>query len=290
VREVGPDEELLDRRFDSLEPEPQTVEDLVLGEADCPDPQICLLHADWEECSVVKCESNWGGQWIAVPGGTFVMGCSADDGTCEKDESPPHPVAITAFYMLETEVTLAQYEFLMGYHEQQNDTLAFYLYGIRSANDWPAINVTRDNASTFCALAGGRLPTEAEWEYAARGGVTSKFYCGSDIKCLALIAWYQANSEWHLHSAGGKKANPYGLYDMLGNAREWTGDSYGKDYYASSPVQDPAGPGQGPLGVSRGGSFETGTEGMSVSRRQALLPSSARDHLSFRCVKAVPAR
>ena len=121
-------------------------------------------------------------KWISIPGGTFQMGCSPNDDNCSSDESPVHQVTISAFEMLETEVTEGQYEAERGENPSYN-------YGAGGGIDNPVESVDWSEAKAFCEAIGGRLPTEAEWEYAARGGTTTRYYCGDDSSCLdATIA------------------------------------------------------------------------------------------------------
>jgi formylglycine-generating enzyme required for sulfatase activity len=167
----------------------------------------------------------------------------------------------------------------------------------------PIVNVTWDEAKAYCGWAGGRLPTEAEWEYAARGGSTAARYGDLDG-----IAWYADNSGRQrldseriskedfanyfkrltengngMHEVGQKRANGFGLYDMLGNVWEWVNDWYDEKYYQSSPSQDPAGPTSGTLRVLRGGSWGVVPGGARVSVRAWVNPGVRLVYYGFRC-------
>src|SRR5437899_167917 len=115
----------------------------------------------------------------------------------------------------------------------------------------PVETVTWNQAKRYCEAVGGRLPTEAEWEYAARAGNEASRYGN-----LNEIAWYDNNSDHKTHDVGQKQANRWGLYDMLGNVWEWVGDWYDEKYYAKSPSVDPTGPTSGKYRVVRGGSWD----------------------------------
>jgi formylglycine-generating enzyme required for sulfatase activity len=219
--------------------------------------------------------------WLPIPGGTFDMGCSPGDEACLDDESPRHRVTVSSFDMLDTEVTESQYELVM----RDNPSCRF---GRTSGPDMPVECVSFDKAAQFCKAVGGRLPSEAEWEYAARGGTTTKFPCGNDDSCLVDIAWYGVNSGKRKHDVKGKLPNSFGLYDMLGNVYEWTSDLYDERYYATSPEKDPRGPDRGLFRVRRGGDFyHYDGKDLSVSSRTYQGPWDGPGNLGFRCVRAV---
>jgi formylglycine-generating enzyme required for sulfatase activity len=182
-------------------------------------------------------------EFVKIAPGEFMMGCSAGDIDCNDDEKPQHRVQITKpFEIGKYEVTQAQWQDVMGSNPST-----------MKGNDRPVETVTKVEAQDFLDRLNARndgyhyrLPTEAEWEYAARAG-TSDSYAGS----LGDVAWYADNSEDETHPVGKKKPNAWGLYDMEGNVREWVADLYARNYYANSPVTDPTGPAVG----AQGGGF-----------------------------------
>ena len=188
-----------------------------------------------------------GMEFVRIGPGEFMMGCSIEDNECNADEKPAHPVQISkTFEIGKFEVTQAQWQSVMA---SNPSTI--------KGDDKPVETVSKDEAHEFMQRLNARndgyryrLPTEAEWEYAARAG-TKGAYAGK----LTDIAWYADNSEDETHPVGKKKPNAWGLYDMHGNVREWVEDFYGRNYYSSSPAADPTGPAAqaGGCGFRRGG-------------------------------------
>jgi formylglycine-generating enzyme required for sulfatase activity len=220
--------------------------------------------------------------WILISGGTYKMGCSPNDIDCLPDEKPPHWVTLDSFEILQTEVTEGQYEAVAGENPSCD-------YGGGGGNSSPVECVDWYEAKAFCETIGGRLCTEAEWEYAARGTTTTKFYSGDALISLVDIAWYAANSGDHKHDVMGKAPNLYGLYDMLGNVWEWTADLYDEKYYSFSSENNPKGPSSGSFRrVYRGGSYgyEHG-DSLRVSDRFDYYPSFYDVYLGFRCCKTI---
>ncbi len=133
--------------------------------------------------------------------------------------------------------------------------------GMEQHEEHPVLNLSWNDAVAYCRWLSEeegreyRLPTEAEWEYACRSGTTTRYYFGDDAGALAEYAWYRGNSGFRPHRVGQKRPNAWGLYDMHGNVSEWCSDWYSSDYYANSPLEDPAGPESGSLRVHRGGSW-----------------------------------
>ena len=212
------------------------------------------------------------------------MGCSPGDVECGKDEYPPHSVTVAAFEMLETEVTEGQYEAVIG-----GDPSCDY-YGSGGGASSPVECVDWNEAKAFCEAVGGRLPTEAEWEYAARGGTTTKYYCGDSSSCLDGIAWcWGISAPYTKHDVKGKDPNDYGLYDMLGNVWEWVEDCWHGGYSGAPSVGYPAWDTcwSGSYRVCRGGGFVSGFDTLRVSNRVLYNPLDGGYNLGFRCARDV---
>jgi formylglycine-generating enzyme required for sulfatase activity len=210
---------------------------------------------------------------IFVEGGSFDMG--SNDG--DDSEKPLHRVEVGSFYMDKCEVTQAEYEPVMGKNPSNF-----------KCPTCPVENVSWSDATEYATKVGKRLPTEAEWEYAARGGKKSKGYRYSGSNELAGVAWYSANSRQKTHPVGQKKPNEIGLYDMSGNVWEWCSDWYISTYYEKSPKRDPQGPGSGTHRVLRGGSWKFSADICNVKLRSATpiyLPAYGNDDGGFRCVQ-----
>ena len=217
---------------------------------------------------------------VAVQGGTFMMGATEEQGDdVEDDEKPVHSVTLDVFFIGAYEVTQAQWAAVMG-------TEPSYFKG----DDLPVENVSWNDAVSFCEklsqMTGKtyRLPTEAEWEYAARGGqqVDGTKYAGSDN--IGDVAWYTSNSSSKTHPVGTKLPNALGLYDMSGNVYEWCSGWYGSNYYSSSPSVNPQGPSSGSNRVFRGGGWNRDAQYCRVSNRSNLTPVYRGVNLGFRVV------
>jgi len=206
-------------------------------------------------------------EWISISAGSFMMGCSPGDGQCFGDENPRHSVNVNGFQIMETEVTQDLYRKGIG-----NNPSNFSSCG----NDCPVEQVSWNEAKEFCKKVGGRLPTEAEWEYAARAGTETKYYCGDNEGCLGNIAWYDENSGKKTHPVKQKQPNAWGLYDMLGHVWEWGEDCYSKGYNESPDCS---------LRVLRGGSWYSDARYARVSHRNRFLPDNRDSDIGFRCVR-----
>jgi formylglycine-generating enzyme required for sulfatase activity len=206
--------------------------------------------------------------YVYIPPGEFTMGCSAGDSDCLSHENPTHPVRITqGFWLGQTEVTQA------AYHKVTGQAPSFF-----EGDQRPVENVDWYQAASYCQAVGMRLPTEAEWEYAARAGSP-----GARYGALDDVAWYDKNSGRETKPVGGKKPNDWGLYDMLGNVWEWTADPYDGNSYHSSLSTDPAGPASGDRRVLRGGSWIVDPAFVRVSYRLRGVPTYRGYTGGFRC-------
>jgi len=225
-----------------------------------------------------------------VPAGEFQMGRSKltrDDKTTMRpvvllDDRPVHKVSVSAFLMDRTEVTQAEYAKFAAatrrrvpYHWQGGNVPA-------GQEQFPAYNVDWDDASAFCAWAGKRLPTEAEWERAARGGKEGLSYPWGDT-IDAKKARY--GTEAGPGPVAQFPPNDFGLYDMAGGVSEWIADWFEKDYYKASPAQDPKGPAAGAYRVIRGGAWSDSAPRCTVFFRNWVRPNHRTPNLGFRCAK-----
>ena len=210
-----------------------------------------------------------------VAGGTFQMG--SDDSEAGDDEKPGHSVTVSTFYMGETEVTQALWKAVMGTNPSnwKGDDLPVEMVSWNDCQEF----IRKLNSLTgrsFC------LPTEAEWEYAARGGNRSSGtkYAGSNS--LGSVAWYNDNSGRKTHAVKGKSPNELGLYDMSGNVWEWCSDWYDKEYYGKSSSVNPQGPSSGSHRVLRGSSWYFNGRGCRVLRRGSSIPGGRLSDFGFR--------
>jgi uncharacterized protein (TIGR03437 family) len=220
-------------------------------------------------------------EFVQIQPGEFTLGCSPGDRECDSDESPAHRVRITrGFQIGKYEVTQEQWQVGMGSNPS-------YVKGATL----PVERISWDDIQGFLQRLNARndgyryrLPTEAEWEYAARAGTTDK-YAGAGA--LGEAAWYSSNSGSRTHLAGQKRPNAWGLYDMLGNVWEWCQDWYGAYYNPGDPQADPAGPSSGVGRILRGGSWNAGSWNARVSDRRLFGPGLRYSFIGFRCVREV---
>lgn len=227
---------------------------------------------------------------VYVEGGSFRMGATPEQGSdADSDESPVHTVRLDSYYMAECEVTQAQWEKIMGttiYQQRDKANTQWPMRGVGDKN--PMYYVNWEEAQAFCrelsAMTGNTylLPTEAQWEYAARGGNKSRNYKYSGSYAIDAVAWYDSNSGSATHWVKQKRANELGLYDMSGNVWEWCSDWYGS--YSSSEQSNPTGAGSGQRRVLRGGGWGSDAGYCRVSDRSNDTPSGRDFNIGFRVV------
>ena len=246
--------------------------------------------------------------YVRIQAGTFRMGCEQGDNDCDSSEKPAHDVRISKdFWIGQTAVTVGAYQKFArekgAATPPDRDNEGRRLNAAADDDKLPVVAVTWSEAVAYCQWAGLRLPSEAEWEYAARAGTTGVRY-----GTLDEIAWYADNSgrervdgtkfakgerEEYVqrlfrngngaHPVATKRPNAWGLYDMLGNVWQWTADWYGETYYQQSAASDPAGPVSGEWRVVRGGSWFDAAWDVRVVIRYARAPENRSNDFGFRC-------
>ena len=231
---------------------------------------------------------------ILIPAGTFQMGCDRSNRaeSCNTSELPLHTVYLDAYYIDKYEVTNARYKACVDSGEctaprSSSSWTRNPYYGTVTYANYPVISVSWNQANTFCAWEGKRLPTEAEWEKAARGSNdTRKYPWGNSVADSTLLNY---NSNIHDTTAVGSYpagASPYGVMDMAGNVWEWVNDWYQADYYYNSPDSNPQGPAEGDSRVFRGGSWFSYGTGVRSARRSSAHPDDTDITLGIRCVRS----
>ncbi len=205
---------------------------------------------------------------MKIPHGWFTIGCSPSDAECHDEERITKRVYINDFYMDVCEVTQSEYQNVMGKTPSH----------FKHCSNCPVESVSWFNARDYCQKVNKRLPTEAEWEYAARGGTSGARY--SDLES---IAWYLENSGGKTHPVGRKQSNAYGLYDMLGNVWEWCQDWYDEKWYIRMPQRNPANTAESVSRTVRGGSWDFDSAYIRTSFRGNGQPDFGNDRIGFRC-------
>lgn len=213
--------------------------------------------------------------WLPIAGGSFEMGCSS--GNCKGDQWPAATVTLSSFWMTESEITQGQYWAQLGQNPSTFSELG---------PNYPVESVTHGEALAFCQAVGGTLPSEAQWEYAARAWNSTVYVCGDDAACLADAAWYDTICP---HAVKSKAPNDFGLFDLTGNVAEWCADWYDEYIYSHlDGTTDPSGPKkEGFYRVVRGGSWETSShDELRVSARDYWPPEQISMAIGFRCVRS----
>ena len=235
------------------------------------------------------------GGMVLIPAGSFKMGCVPGDSSCDSRENPQHSVTLDAFYMDVYEVTVAKYKTCVDAGNctapPVNDLCSWQQAGREQD---PADCLGWNDADAYCKWVGGRLPTEAEWEKAARGGQEGNLYpwgnelptCTPGQKNTAVFDHgCGKKGTWAVGSHSGK--NGYGLYDVAGNANEWVMDWFGDSYYSSSPQSNPPGPGSGPDRIVRGSNFTPqDSTALRVSHRLKVTDTGKFAGTGFRCSRS----
>jgi len=223
-----------------------------------------------------------GMEFVLVKGGCYQMGDTF--GVGQGDEKTVHKVCVDDFYIGKYEVTQGQWKAIMG-----NNPSEFSACG----DNCPVENISWIDARDFVRKLnkkGGdkyRLPTEAEWEYAARSGGKNEKWAGTNSEGeLDQYAWYRDNSRQKTQLVGQKRPNGLGLYDMSGNVREWLNDYYGEHYYKKSPRNNPKGPASGRLRIMRGGTWNNPESSLIVSARSSQSPDHRFSSFGFRLARS----
>jgi formylglycine-generating enzyme required for sulfatase activity len=235
-----------------------------------------------------------GAEMVIIPGGKFTMGftSSGDSGRRRRqgseggqgDELPAHPVTVSAFAMYRFEVTNAQYDaFCKATGHRRSAFAGNSKFGQPKQ---PVVGVTWDDAVAYCKWAGARLPTEAEWEYAARGTDGRPYPWGATRPSAKHARYDETDGPLPVGSCP-EGASPFGCQDMAGNAWEWVADYYDYAYYQRSPERDPQGPEKGVRRVLRGGCWGFPAE-LRATFRAYDKPSASTNYIGFRCASVVP--
>ena len=224
---------------------------------------------------------------VWVPEGCFQMGCVSGV-QCREAEKPVHEVCLDGFWMGKYEVTQAQWQQVMGENPSHfkkplvnQDTSNHPIEGM----SWHDVQEFLQRLNEQAGKAMYRLPSEAEWEYAARAGTQTAYSFGNDAGRLGEYAWYAENSGDMTHPVGELKPNTWGLYDMHGNVGEWCQDWYAATYYSDSPKENPPGPASGSGHVSRGGLWFSLVRGCRSAFRAWDLPDLRGNEIGFRLVR-----
>lgn len=217
---------------------------------------------------------------VKIPGGCYMMGTNKDFGYKmgwhNERERPSHKVCLDSFYLDKYEVSQKRWEEVKGYN---NSPI--------KGPDFPVSEIDWMEAKNYCARTGKRLPTEAEWEYAARAGSQTDNPWGDGIDRDYL--WYGGNSYRKLSPVGKKKPNAWGVHDMMGSVWEWTSDWFSHSYYQDSPVDNPKGPKRNSWRVIRGGSWVDDEDFIHVTVRYEGMSDPTEDYwVGVRCAGSIP--
>lgn len=241
---------------------------------------------------------------VYVPAGSFHMGSVNGDPEANDDEFPRHEVTLDGFWLDQTEVTNAQFVTFLNAEGNQTQEGATWLdFESSSAQitvggnpffakdgfaNRPVVEVTWYGANAYCAWAGGRLPTEAQWEYSARGPENFRYPWGNTPPDSTLLNYDQNENGTVAVGSYPNGTSWVGALDMAGNVWEWTNDWYDNDYYEISPTENPAGPSNGTGKVLRGGGWNNTASFVRAANHNAYPPTVSGNSFGFRCVVALP--
>lgn len=227
---------------------------------------------------------------VFISGGEFLMGAGESDVDAGDVEKPAHEVYLSGFWIDQTEVTNAMYEQCVAASECNPPANSFsrtrdQYFREPTFDDYPVVYVSWEDAKAYCAWAGRRLPSEAEWEKAARGSDERKFPWGDSAPGVRLANFGEVLGDTSQVGSFPAGASPFGLLDMAGNVAEWVADWFEAEFYTVSPYRDPAGPQSGDFRMIRGGSWFNPARGLRTTSRLWNYPDLKSDTIGFRCAK-----
>jgi formylglycine-generating enzyme required for sulfatase activity len=244
---------------------------------------------------------------IQVKGGTFKMGSKNSDTSAELDEQKEHSVTLNTFEISKFEITVWEWKQFIKANKMKMPIKPSWGW----QDNYPINGITWNEAIAYCnwlstkeklqpcyskkgpnfvcnfKANGYRLPTEAEWEFAAKGGTNSKGFRYSGSDKLEDVAWYKANSNGQPHTVGTKLPNELGIYDMSGNVWEWCWDWYNKDFYKLEKGDNPKGPEMGERRTVRGGSWDSKSNYVRPANRISTIPSKTHEFYGFRIARTI---
>jgi formylglycine-generating enzyme required for sulfatase activity len=242
---------------------------------------------------------------VKVPAGEFLMGSAEEDSDAVSDEKPQHRVYLDEYWIDRMEVTNEQYAQCVAAGgcqapRESSSYMRSSYYGTAQYANYPVIDVTWEDARRYCAWVGKRLPSEAEWEKAARGTDGRRYPWGNQGTAGNLVNFCDVNCpfDWkdsNVDDGYGDTspvgsypvgASPYGALDMAGNVWEWVADWYDEGYYGGPPARNPPGPASGQSRVLRGGSWVYALRGVRVADRNDLTPGDWYFFIGFRCARS----
>lgn len=260
------------------------------AQTDTP-PPIATTSVPASAGPLTETSSVDGAVLIFVPAGPFLRGADAQDINALPAEKPQQSITLDAFWIDQTEVTNAQYTLCVQAGactpptSRQSSTRSAYYDAPQFAN-YPVIYISWGDARRYCAWAGRRLPSEAEWEKAARGDTGFRYPWGNELPSLSRSNFNNSVGDTSAVGAYPSGASPLGTWDMAGNVMEWVNDWYSGPYYATSPLVNPTGPDRSALGHSvRGGAWNSGAVEVRLTHRRAFAETARQNFIGFRCAR-----